>query len=287
MMPLSRIRRLFFRSIGLAILLMVLVLLYSVYVEPRWIAVSRYDISLPGLPKSLDGTTVVQISDLHRSSRVPDDLIKNAIDRANAEHPDVAVITGDFIGKRIDDASVCAKLASKFEAPMGTYAVLGNHDYWNGVKELKKSLKKNGITVLVNRNRKLKPGLYIIGLDDDWSGKPNPRKAWRGVDLKSGQLILAHSPLTADKLIGRKGLMLTGHTHGGQFTIPFVRRSRLPGLRGSKYISGWYKESSILMYVNRGIGMVMAPIRFRCRPEISVFRLHSASYKSNPKVISN
>lgn len=264
------------RRVVIALLLLAIGLyVYAKKIEPRWIQVTRHEVQLNGLPRSLDGLKVVQISDVHRSYRTPDFIIKRAVKLANRESPDIVVLTGDFINKGIENAKPCAEILSKLKAPKGVYGVMGNHDHWYGAAELTRALESKGIHVLTNKNQLVAPGLYMIGIDDLWSGHPDVNRAWSGVEENAGQILLSHSPLAMPMFRDKNCLALTGHTHGGQYTIPFIPRNRLPGLKGSLYISGWYMEGNAQMYVNRGIGSVIVPIRFLCRPEVTVFTLRS------------
>ncbi|MEN6372802.1 MAG: metallophosphoesterase [Armatimonadota bacterium] len=260
----------------IALLILAAVLhVYARKIEPRWIQVTRYDVQLNGLPSSLDGLKVVQLSDTHRNHKTPDSIIKKAVKLANRESPDIVVITGDFINKGIENAKPCAEMLSKLKAPKGVYAVMGNHDCWYGADKVTRALESKGIHVLTNKNHRIAPGLYVIGIDDVWTGHPDVNRAWSGVDENAGQILLSHSPLAMPLFRDKNCLALTGHTHGGQYTIPFIPRNKLPGLRGSPYISGWYREGNAQMYVNRGIGMAVVPVRFLCRPEVTVFTLRS------------
>lgn len=246
---------------------------YSVWVEPRWIEVTRHEVQLAGLSEALDGTKFVQISDLHRSDTVPDSVIEKTVRIVNSEKPDIVVLTGDFVNHPAENAGPCAEMLSKLKARLGIFAVLGNHDHWTDAETVANALRSAGIVVLDNENREVAPGLFLIGIDDEWAGRPDPELAWSGVDESAGQVLLSHSPLAVDLVSDRRCLMLTGHTHGGQVTIPFISRSRLPGLKGWKYIDGWYTHNDVKMYVNRGIGMIRPAVRFRCRPEVAVFTL--------------
>ena len=269
------------RIIKIIFISVILLAVYVLIIEPRWIAVTHYDVYLSGLPPDLDGTKIVQLSDLHRGNKVPDSIIKRAVRLANAENPDVVVLTGDFINTSAANAEPCARMLSLLNARRGKFAVLGNHDHWYGARKVTDDLEAHGIQVLTNRNHLVAPWLYIIGIDDYWAGHPNIKRAWSGVDENVGQVLLSHTPRAAPLFVNKRCLALTGHTHGGQFIIPFIRRNRLPGLRGSPYISGWYQNGKSSMYVNRGIGMAMVPIRFLCRPEITVFTLKSNAGAAN------
>jgi uncharacterized protein len=246
---------------------------FILYVFSLNIEVTKYKVSIPFLPKEAQNLKIVQLSDLHRRKVVPDLLIESAVSKVNNLRPDVVVLTGDFVSKGLSNSEVCAKLLSRIKARFGVYAVLGNHDHWENAIEVKNDLEANGIKVLVNDNIEILPNLYLIGLDDYWVGNPDFEKAWRGVPDKSAQIFLSHNPLAIKEMNNKTCFMISGHTHGGQINIPGIKRNKLPGLLGWKYIKGWYRVSNTLMYVNRGIGMINPPVRIFCRPEVTEYVL--------------
>ena len=249
----------------------------AILYEPRAVELTTHHVAVPSLPRKLDGFRLVQLSDLHRRSVVPDAAITGAVSIANSTRPGAAVLTGDFVGRDPDDIVPCFKMLSKLKSTLGSFAVLGNHDHWTDAAAVAAAMKHRGVTLLDNANAELEKALYLVGIDDKWGGRPDVPAAFQGVVENSAYVMLSHTPLSVELFNGRRGLLITGHTHGGQINIPFVPRNRLPGLRGWKYISGWYEVGDLLMYVNRGIGMVNPPIRFLCRPEVTLFILHRSS----------
>lgn len=267
-----------------ALLIFVLCIAYDAIIyEPRHPVLTTHQVYLPGLPKELDGLRVVQISDLHRRSMMPDSVIRQAVDMANAASPDIVVLTGDYVGRDASrtrgrdaaDAEPCMRMLSKLRAKYGRYAILGNHDYRHGGTAVIRSLKRHHFTLLINQNTQPHKGLYLIGIDDIWEGKPDVEKAYRSVDERKPCIVLYHNPITAERLLQDKhSLALTGHTHGGQIRLPFIHQFTVPVLGTWKDTSGWYRRGGLLVYENRGIGMVSPVVRFRCRPEVAVFVLH-------------
>ena len=260
---------------------------YSALRETRRLELRAYDVRVPGLPKELDGFRIAQLSDLHRSLIVPDSLIRRAVDLANTSRADVAVLTGDFVSRNADNAEPCARMLSRLRTRGGSFAILGNHDHWTDARTVAAALRRHGITVLDNKSVEVVPGLYLVGIDDQWAGRPDVPAAFAGVGSNACYVMLSHTPLAVDLFTGKRGLLITGHTHGGQVQIPLVNRKRLPGLRGWRYIQGWYREGDILMYVNRGIGTVNPAVRFRCRPEVTVYVLHRGDSDARPRRGSN
>ena len=237
------------------------------------IDVTRYDVKLLGLPKDKNNYRIVQLSDVHIDDNY-NFIINNARKIIDREDADLVVITGDFISSKPEDFETGVQAFNHLKSKDGTFVVLGNHDYYNVDSEhMKKVLDENGMILLDNSNKKLDDNFYIAGVEDFYTAFPNVKKAIRGIDNKDALVFLSHVPNIISKLPNRDMLLLTGHTHGGQICIPFIDRSKLPGLLGEKYISGFYKEKKINMYVNRGIGFIKPAIRLFSRPEITVFTL--------------
>jgi uncharacterized protein len=242
------------------------------------IQITTHDVLLAGLPASLSGITLVQISDLHRGCGRTDELIQEAVRLANAQEPDITVVTGDFIDHRKRDIAPVAGVVSELRARRRVYGILGNHDYRGDARLLTCELEAAGIQMLNDRSVEVEPGLWLAGIEDLLVGKPDVRQALESVPPEAALVFLSHNPnILKRKLPDRPMLILSGHTHGGQFDIPFptAKMICLWHLR-TPYVHGWFTRGRARMYVNRGIGVTgMWPFcrRIRCAPEISVFRL--------------
>ena len=245
--------------------------------EPLHPVLVTYNVSLPGLPKQLDGFRVVQLSDLHRGMFVRDLHINRAVGLANATHPDIAAFTGDFVTHSASNAAPCCRDLSRLHTRYGSFAVLGNHDHWTDAAEVSKAIVQSHITLLNNVNVRLPNGLYVAGIDDEWSGTPVETAALSGVGTSDPCILLAHSPLSVNRFNGRTGLLLVGHTHGAQVNVPVLSQAWLSVIHCRAYRAGMYGHGRLLMYVNRGIGFVFPPLRFLSRPEVSLFILHSTA----------
>jgi hypothetical protein len=242
--------------------------------EANSILVSRHREPLPGMPAGARPFRVAQLSDLHRSTKVTEGHIRRAAEQAMREQPDLIVLTGDFITHAPGFVHSCCAALRPLKAPLGVWAILGNHDYHEGKADLVLGgLRSAGIPVLVNRNTRLANGVWLVGLDDGWMGAPDVETAFRGVPEGAAALTLAHNPRQFDALTDRATVVLSGHTHGGQIT---ALGARLQGGRNSNggYVRGWYRRGKAALYVNRGIGLVGPPIRLFSPPEITVFEFH-------------
>jgi hypothetical protein len=257
---------------------------YAWRVEPHWIQVVRRDLLLNGLPASLVGRTVAQVSDLHVGPVVDADYLIAVLTYLRELHPDLIVLTGDYMTCRRDEQvdQTTRVLEHVPPAPLGRIAVLGNHDYgesWSrpDVSErLAGRFGDLGIALLRNANRDVH-GLRVIGIDEFWTRNFRPADAVAGVDMTRDSLILCHNPDAADVpfMRGFRGWMLSGHTHGGQCKPPFLPPPLLP-VRIRRYTCGAFDlGDGRSMYINRGLGYIRR-MRFNARPEVTLFRLTAA-----------
>jgi uncharacterized protein len=284
-----RSRRNFYRKIiqGLfALLLFAAALLgYGLYIEPNWFEVKEISLNLPHLSPAFDGYKVVQISDIHADRYFRISNLDTVAQKINDQHPDLVVLTGDYVSKgRVPEAvGAIATSFRQIEAKDGILAVLGNHDYWAKAKDVTRELTRYQIKLLKNQLVTINRGseqLSIGGVDDVWAGKPDLKAVLKNLGSKQGAILLAHEPDFADIAAASHqfDLELSGHSHGAQVRVPFSNVV-LPYL-GRKYPHGQYQVLDMIQYTNRGIGLGGIPIRFNCRPEITSFTLHTNSPKS-------
>lgn len=245
--------------------------------ETRDIEIVRQRIPVPRLPSGFEGFTLVQLSDIHHSAFVDAAYIARAVALANSLSPDVVVLTGDYVSHSRSYISGVAEVLGELRARYGVYAVLGNHDFWTGPEALAHAFGRRGIELLRNAHTYLRKGgeaVGLVGVDDLTVGEADLPTALRGLDSRWPALLLSHHPNIIWQA-ARAGiaLVLAGHTHGGQINIPsWRRRARRfwPFLRGHGRCGGTH------IYVNRGLGTVLIPLRYQCRPEITLLELRSA-----------
>jgi hypothetical protein len=272
---------------------------YAVLVEPTWLEVNHLEIRVAGIPAG-SRLRIVQLSDFHFQRRVPEKYIQHCIRSANDERPDLVALTGDYIHKGPHFVDRIAELLSQLTAPLGVYAVLGNHDhavrnalglrsYPTLHRKIAASLERHGIHVLHNELLTLEHGggrYQISGVDDLWSRRCRPDLALARLDPALPHVMLAHHPRTIEMICGRRcDLMLSGHTHGGQIHL---RRFGSPmlGRKMKRYAAGLYSVAESHLYVNKGVGFGLK-IRFNRRPEIAVFDLVPATADSTTKAGSD
>jgi uncharacterized protein len=259
---------------------------YGFRVEPTWLELNRIEIPIPGLPRCFDGFRIVQLSDLHCGRHVPAEHVQRAIDLAQGERPDLAVVTGDFVHKGYRHIGTAARVLSGLRAPHGVFAVLGNHDfavrnalgirrYRNLHKAIESALRRNGVRVLRNQVVRVEhrgSTVYLGGVDDLWSRECDVHRALVGLPHHAARIVLAHNPQTIEHLNGHRcDLMLSGHTHGGQIDWPGLGRPFL-GRKARRFASGLYRHNDTHLYVNNGVGFGFR-FRFGVRPEVAILTL--------------
>jgi hypothetical protein len=274
-------RRIPWRAALLAALALLWV--YARYVEPAWMRVRTVEIPIAGLPSALDGLRLAYLSDLH-AGETPRSTIARAIRLANGLQADLVVLGGDYVRGKAAAVEDVAPLLATLRAPLGVYAVLGNHDHWTDPALIRRSLEGAGIRLLVNEGALVDVGggaLYLAGLDDGWAGAANLDRALRGAPAGAPLILAAHEPDLIDSLapqanaLGRPiALMLAAHSHGGQVRLPFIGAPFLPYL-GEVYDRGLYDVRGTRLYTTVGVGLAGVPVRLLCRPEVVEITLRS------------
>jgi uncharacterized protein len=258
--------------------------LYAWRVEPTWLELVRRDLPVRKLPENLHGKTLIQLSDIHIGSDVEDEYLAAVFKRVRDLQPDIVVHTGDLVTyagpKSIRQAK---KVLEDFpRGRLGTFAILGNHDYGHKsadrsvAEQIKGLLVTAGCVVLRNQAADL-AGLRIVGLDDLWAGKFAPAGLFTSAHTDQPSIALCHNPDACD-LAGWKdyrGWILAGHTHGGQCKPPFCSPP-FQSVQNRRYTAGeFFLSGGRRLYINRGIGSLMH-VRFNARPEVTIFRLTTA-----------
>ncbi len=256
-----------------AVVLMALLGVYAVWIEPNWIDVSIHDMRLDPTGK---GIRVVQLSDLHIQEFSRREL--EVANRVKSLKPDLVILSGDVLDKQDRLPTLHSFLAALGDTPI--VAVLGNWEYWADVDlhALRDEYRHHGIRLLVNEvasYRIRRRTLHIAGMDDFTAGQPDG--GLLNAPFKGGTAVLVqHSPGYFEKLptnlrSGIVNLCLSGHTHGGQITFFGWPIWRPPG--SGTFASGLYETTACKLYVSKGLGTSLLPVRFGARPEIAVFDL--------------
>lgn len=273
---------------GILLFLLVGAGIYAVMIEPSLLLVRQEQVYLNHWHQEHNGLRVVLISDIHQmKDESALQRLDRIVERTNAEQPDLIFLLGDYIGRRAtgsghaspaDVASRLKKLTPRF----GTYAVLGNHDWWHSGTQIRLALQRAGITVLENETATVTISgkqLNITGLPDAKTrGFLYRRQEPVRANNSDPTLLLSHSPHYFDepKMLPYE-LMFSGHTHGGQIVVPLVGPAILPSIDHSfQYTSGWYESDSRKLFITKGTGTSLLKIRLFAPPEIVSMRLFCA-----------
>jgi predicted MPP superfamily phosphohydrolase len=251
---------------------------------PPRVRLSRHEIVLPRLPARLDGLRVLHVTDLHLH---PGPRLAWQIPALARTTPhDLICYTGDFIDSDADLPRLVDLLA---HMPRGVpaYAVLGNHDYkpygrWyghNNVQRLRQVLTAAGLTILSNESRLLYGGgLSLVGVDDPATRHDDLDRAFAQVPAAAGSLLLAHSPDIVLRLANHHpGLILAGHTHGGQVRLPLLGAVLTESHIPRRLAMGLHAYNGTQLFVSRGVGYSGLDLRFACPSEVTLLTLRSPS----------
>ena len=256
----------------------------SVLIAPNFPRVIRQDILLRRWPSRLDGFTIALLSDFHYDPVFSIHPIRHAVAKVNDLHPDLVVLTGDFVSfpsfgdvnEAAAKAEPCAELLKQIRSPHGLWAIMGNHDAATDPDHITAALQKNGIQVLNNESVAIERDggrFWLGGVDDILDGAPDLHGTLQKVPPLEPLVLLAHEPDFADRVARHPvDLQLSGHTHGGQIRLPFLPPLFLPEL-GRKYLAGLYRIGNLQLYTNVGLGTINIPARLNCPPEITLLTI--------------
>lgn len=231
--------------------------------------------------EQLDGIRVAHLTDQHVGRVTSHQVQIGAVELANAQEPDVVVLSGDFVAHSQEYLDQLIDVIGRFDAPV--FGVLGNHDHWSGADEVRWALHKGGAEVLDNAWTSIElrhQRLQIVGLDDAYTGNANIVRACKGLDTRRPTIGLSHIAEEADALWDRGvPMVFSGHTHAGQVTLARLHEFILGRVVGHKYVHGLYGsrrgDRQGAVYVGAGIGAAVVPIRLgkRARREVAMFEL--------------
>jgi predicted MPP superfamily phosphohydrolase len=248
--------------------------------EASWIRVLRQTVALPHLPPAFEGKTIAVLADFHHGPFVTLPFIRRAVALAQSLKADLYALVGDFAhrGKHTaEQMPPCLEALSGLEAPLGVFAVPGNHDVQDEGRVYRETVRATPLTDLTNRAVRVQldgQTLWMAGVDDLWWGKPDLAVALRDVPAGEALVVLSHNPdvieINPDP---RVGLMLSGHTHGGQVCLPGYGAVKVPSRFGRKYAAGLVRGPVSPVFVSRGLGLAGVPLRISCPPEINLLTL--------------
>lgn len=246
--------------------------------EANSLVVEEVRMEIKRLPANLDGFKLVHLSDTHHSPFTDIEHIRRAVQISNDLEPDIFVLTGDYVSHKKEYIGPVSEELGALESEFGTYACLGNHDHWTDAPLVTKSFTDVGIRMLVNEGFRFEArdqAFWLCGVDDYMAKQTDLPAALRGSFPDEMKMLLAHNPIIL-RQAARYGVdvVFSGHTHGGQVKLIDKDNSH-PALR-RKLSSGLHKRKETQIYITRGIGTVVLPVRYQCPPEISLIELKAA-----------
>ncbi|HEV3469284.1 MAG TPA: metallophosphoesterase [Pyrinomonadaceae bacterium] len=250
----------------------------AAFAEPYQLAVERHAVALRRLPRELDGLKVVHLSDIHHSPFTGREQVERAVEVANSLQPDLVALTGDYVSHEREYIQPCAEILGRLRARRGVYAVLGNHDNWVDPELITDCFRLAGIQVLNNEGMRFEDrgaSFWLAGVNDTMVGLEDLPLALAGSRADEMKLLLAHNPVILRRA-ARAGvdLVLSGHTHGGQVTWRSERSAS--GRVRRRILRGLARRGETQIYVTRGLGTVVLPVRYGCLPEVSLLELRCA-----------
>jgi predicted MPP superfamily phosphohydrolase len=259
---------------------------WGFFIEPNRL-VTRYEtIQIDQWPYKLSDLKIAVLSDIHAGSAfINEAKLRLIVERTNELNPDLIVIAGDFItsngrlSHRIEP-EVFAPILKNLRAPLGVYAVLGNHDWWYNAPKVRAALEANGIRVLDNEFTEIDSRggpFFLVGLADLWQGQQRIQETIAKIPEGAPIIALTHNPDIFPRLPQRVMLLIAGHTHGGQVRFPLIGTLVQSSSYGDRYVSGHVVENGHHLFVTTGIGTSIVPVRFGVPPEIVLLTLKSAS----------
>ncbi len=277
---------------------------YGLIIEPGLrLSLARWTVPHPDWPASSPPLRIAVISDIHAVRPwMPASRIERIAETANGLGADLIVLLGDYVtgvGQRFRNGLVpiadWSAALRGLKAPLGVYAILGNHDWWVDAPAVRRGLESQGIPVLENDVVKFDNGkrrFWLAGLGDQLAMRA-PGGGWRGVDDLNGTvarmagdrdpvIMLAHEPDIFVKVPRRIGLTLSGHTHGGQIWLPFIGRPVVPSRYGQRFAYGHIVEDGRHLVVSAGLGLSILPVRFMVPPELALVTVTAPGNAGEP-----
>ena len=250
------------------------------------LVVRRVDVEVPGLAPEFDGLRIAQLSDLHVGPHTSRRFLRRIVEATGKLSADLIAVTGDLVDDRSEDVASYAKALGSLTAPLGVYMIPGNHDVYAGWDDVERALRDAQLgTILVNEARVLRRGgaaIALVGTGDPAGGSrgasrsaPDVERALARVPEGATVIAFAHNPALWPSLAARGvALTLSGHTHWGQFAVPFLGWSLASPFL--EHAMGAHTQEDATLYISPGTGYWGIPFRLGASPEITLVTLHSA-----------
>jgi predicted MPP superfamily phosphohydrolase len=276
-------RRKVLKLVGLTTLGSVAAGMVYPFLEAKWCRVVQRTIALRNLPPPFRGTTIALLADVHHGPFVPLAYIQHVVAMTNSLKPDIVALAGDFVHRHDSYIAPAIDELGKLKGTLGRFAVRGNHDNrdYHGIRNFRPlsraalaeaklpDLNNSGVWIERSGAR-----LRICGVGDLWTDHQDLEAALGDASENDAVLLLSHNPDFVETIRDRRaGLVLSGHTHGGQIVVPGYGAPVVPSRYGQKYLYGLVDGPCCPVFVTRGVGTVTPPVRFLCRPEVVLITL--------------
>lgn len=247
------------------------------FLEAKWCRVLRRTIAVPNLPQPFRGTTVALLADVHHGPFVPLAYVRHVVAMTNALRPDLVLLAGDYVDRAAEYIEPGIAALGRLEATLGRFAVRGNHDNREFTDTSMAALAEARLPDLNNTGIWLErrgARLRIAGVGDLWTDEQDLSAALGDARMGDAVLLMSHNPDVVESIRDpRVGLVLSGHTHGGQVIVPGFGAPIVPSRYGQKYVQGLVQGPCAQVFITRGVGTVAPPVRFLCRPEVALLTL--------------
>ena len=263
--------------------------LWGFWLEPASLYNENHEVHLPNWPDPCDGLRVAVLADLHVGSPFNGlNKLDRIVDLTLAAKPDLILLAGDYVihgvlgGNKVLPEEIAEGLG-RLAAPLGVFAVLGNHDWWEDARRVERALESVGIPVLEDSSVLVKRNgcaFHLAGLSDYWEGPRDYRAALKNIPPGMPTIALTHNPDTFPEISRPVNLMIAAHTHGGQVYLPGLGRPIVPSKYGQRYAVGHIVENGRHLFVSSGLGTSIIPVRFLVPPEVSLLTIRPARKKS-------
>ncbi|MEZ5591908.1 MAG: metallophosphoesterase [Gammaproteobacteria bacterium] len=258
--------------------------LWAFWWEPGSLRKANYTLNIPQWPQPCSGLRIAVLADPHTGSPYNGlDKLNEIVDLTLQAQPDLILLAGDYVVQEVLGGQFIAPedmtpVLARLEAPMGVYAVLGNHDWWLDGARVRQALEQDGIPVLEDTAINLTHGdcrFWLAGISDFWEAPHDIAATLARIPAATPVLAFTHNPDIFPVLPSRITLTIAGHTHGGQVYFPVLGRLIVPSHFGERFAIGHIQEADRHMFVSPGLGTSILPVRFLVPPEISILHVLS------------
>ena len=258
--------------------------LWAFWWEPSSLHNADYTLRIPQWPQPCSGLRIAVLADPHTGSPYNGlDKLNEIVDLTLQAQPDLILLAGDYVVQEVLGGQFIAPedmtpVLARLEAPMGVYAVLGNHDWWLDGARVRQALEQDGIPVLEDAAIELTHGacrFWLAGISDFWEAPHDIATTLARIPAAATVLAFTHNPDIFPTLPSRIALTIAGHTHGGQVYFPVLGRLIVPSRYGERFAIGHIQEAGRHMFVSPGLGTSILPVRFLVPPEISILHVLS------------